>query len=87
MHALTSFAGVSQPASSKHLSILKHAELVLHRPNGWKTHHRVQAEALEPIVQWLRDYGAFWKGRFPCLLSWRGWNLEPIGRTNAHYGD
>jgi DNA-binding transcriptional ArsR family regulator len=67
VHALTSFAGVSQPAVSKHLSLLKRAKLVRHRRSGRETHYRAQPEALEPVVQWLRDYGAFWKDRFDRL--------------------
>lgn len=67
VRALTSFAGVSQPAVLKHLSILKRAKLVRPRRNGWETHYRAQPEALEPVVQWLRDYGAFWKDRFDRL--------------------
>ena len=69
VHALTSFAGVSQPAVSKHLSVLKRAKLVRHRRDGRETHYRAQPEALEPMVQWLRDYGAFWKDRFDRLES------------------
>lgn len=69
VHALTSFAGVSQPAVSKHLSVLKRAKLVRHRRNGRETHYRAEPKALEPMVQWLRDYGAFWKERFDHLES------------------
>ncbi len=69
VHALTSFAGVSQPAVSKHLSVLKRAKLVRHRRNGRETHYRPRPEALEPVVQWLRDYGAFWNDRFDRLES------------------
>ncbi len=69
VHALTSFAGVSQPAVSKHLSVLKRAKLVRHRRNGRETHYKAKPEALEPVVQWLRDYGAFWKNRFDRLES------------------
>ncbi len=69
VHALTTFAGVSQPAVSKHLSVLKRARLVRHRRDGRETHYRAQPEALEPVVQWLCDYGAFWKDRFSRLES------------------
>lgn len=69
VHALTSFAGVSQPAVSKHLSVLKRAKLVRHRREGRETHYTAQPEALEPIVHWLRDYSIFWKGRFDQLES------------------
>lgn len=67
MHALTLFAGVSQPAVSKHLSVLKRAKLVRHRRDGRETHYMAQPEALEPALQWLFDYGAFWKNRFDRL--------------------
>ncbi len=67
VHVLTSAAGVSQPAVSKHLSVLKRAKLVRHRREGRETHYRAQPEALEPMVNWLRDYGAFWRDRFDAL--------------------
>ena len=67
VHALTSFAGVSQPAVSRHLSLLKRAKLVRHRREGRETHYRPQPEALEPMLDWLRDYGAFWRDRFDRL--------------------
>lgn len=67
VHALTRFAGVSQPAVSKHLSVLKRARLVRHRCEGRETHYRAEPQALEPLAQWLRDYGVFWRDRFDRL--------------------
>jgi len=67
VHALTRHAGVSQPAVSKHLAVLKRARLVRHRRQGRETHYRAQPDALVPIVDWLRDYGAFWQDRFDRL--------------------
>jgi len=67
VHALTHFAGVSQPAVSKHLTVLKRAKLVRHRRDGRETHYRVQPDALAPMVDWLRDYSAFWRDRFDRL--------------------
>jgi DNA-binding transcriptional ArsR family regulator len=40
VHALTGAAGVSQPAVSKHLNVLKHAKLVRCRRKGRETHYR-----------------------------------------------
>ena len=40
VHALTRHAGVSQPAVSKHLTVLKRAKLVRHRREGRETHYR-----------------------------------------------
>ena len=69
VHALTRYAGVSQPAVSKHLTVLKRAKLVRHRREGRETHYRAQPEALGPMVHWLEDYGAFWRERFDRLES------------------
>jgi DNA-binding transcriptional ArsR family regulator len=67
VHALTRRAGISQPAVSKHLTILKRARLVRHRREGRETHYRAQPEALAPMVDWLNLYGAFWRDRFDQL--------------------
>ena len=67
VHALTHSAGVSQPAVSKHLTILKRAKLVRHRREGRETHYTAQPEALVPLVDWLRHYGTFWRDRFDRL--------------------
>jgi len=67
VHALTRYAGVSQPAVSKHLTVLKRAKLVRHRRAGRETHYRAQPEALGPVVEWLKVYGAFWRERFDRL--------------------
>jgi DNA-binding transcriptional ArsR family regulator len=70
VHALTRYAGVSQPAVSKHLTVLKRARLVRHRREGRETHYRAQPaqpDALAPMVDWLNNYGAFWRERFDRL--------------------
>ena len=58
VHALTRYAGVSQPAVSKHLTVLKRAKLVRHRREGRETHYRARPDALAPMVEWMRHYGA-----------------------------
>ena len=67
VHALTRYAGVSQPAVSKHLSVLKRAKLVGHRREGRETHYRARPEALAPMADWLKMYGVFWQDRFDRL--------------------
>jgi DNA-binding transcriptional ArsR family regulator len=69
VHALTRQAGVSQPAVSKHLTVLKRAKLVGHRRQGRETHYRARPDALAPMVDWLNLYGAFWRDRFDRLES------------------
>jgi len=67
VHSLTRYAGVSQPAVSKHLTVLKRAKLVRHRREGRETHYRALPAALAPMVDWLQLYGAFWRDRFDRL--------------------
>jgi DNA-binding transcriptional ArsR family regulator len=67
VHALTRYAGVSQPAVSKHLTVLKRAKLVRHRRAGRETHYRAEPAALGPMVDWLGEYGVFWRERFDRL--------------------
>jgi len=67
VHALTRRAGISQPAVSKHLLILKRARLVGHRHQGRETHYSARPQALAPLVDWMAQYGAFWQNRFDQL--------------------
>ena len=67
VRALTDRAGVSQPAVSKHLGVLKHAGLVRDRPDGRQTHYRAQPKALRPLVDWMGLYADFWRDRFDRL--------------------
>ena len=67
VHALTRYARVSQPAVSKHLTVLKRAKLVRHRREGRETHYRARPDSLAPMVDWLDQYGAFWSERFDQL--------------------
>jgi DNA-binding transcriptional ArsR family regulator len=69
VHSLTDRAGVSQPAVSKHLGVLKHARLVRDRREGRETHYSVQPHALAPLIDWMSLYGAFWRKRFDRLES------------------
>src|SRR5690242_16038150 len=67
--ALTERAGVSQPAVSKHLGVLKHAGLVRGRRDGRQTHYSARPQGLEPLIDWMSLYGAFWRDRFDRLES------------------
>jgi DNA-binding transcriptional ArsR family regulator len=67
VRALTERAGISQPAVSKHLSVLKRAGLVRDRPEGRQTHYGVEPGGLKPLVDWMTHYGAFWRDRFDRL--------------------
>ena len=65
--ALTARAGVSQPAVSKHLGVLKQAGLVRDRHEGRHTHFSAQLGALGPLVDWTNQMAGFWEIRFDSL--------------------
>jgi DNA-binding transcriptional ArsR family regulator len=67
VHALTDRAGVSQPAVSKHLGVLKYARLIRGRREGRETHYSVQPQALTPLIDWTAKMAGFWQGRFDQL--------------------
>jgi DNA-binding transcriptional ArsR family regulator len=64
---LTDQSGVSQPAVSKHLGVLKLAGLVRDRRVGRQSHYSAQPKALAPLVDWMALHGAFWRDRFDRL--------------------
>jgi DNA-binding transcriptional ArsR family regulator len=65
--ALTAQAGVSQPAVSKHLGVLKEAGLVLDRHAGRQTHYSARPGALAPLIDWTSQMTGFWQNRFDDL--------------------
>jgi len=67
VRALTDRAGVSQPAVSKHLGVLKVAGLVLDRPDGRSVYYKAKPRGLAPLIDWMSLYGAFWRDRFDRL--------------------
>ena len=65
--ALTGRAGVSQPAVSKHLGVLKQAGLVRDRHEGRQTHYCAQLGALAPLIDWTSQMAGFWEHKFDDL--------------------
>jgi DNA-binding transcriptional ArsR family regulator len=65
--ALTQESGVSQPAVSKHLRLLKDAGLVCERREGRQTHYRTRPKALKPLIDWISLYGVFWNEKVDRL--------------------
>ena len=64
---LTAQAGISQPAVSKHLGVLKRAGLVRDRHQGRQTHYTAQLSALAPLIDWTSRMTGFWEDRFDDL--------------------
>jgi DNA-binding transcriptional ArsR family regulator len=59
--ALVARAGVSQPAVSQHLRALRDAGLVAERRDGRHVFYRAQPKGLEPLIDWVGYYAAFWR--------------------------
>jgi DNA-binding transcriptional ArsR family regulator len=64
---LTAHSGISQPAVSKHLGVLKQAGLVRDRPEGRQTHYSAQLGALTPLIDWTKQMAGFWEKSFDRL--------------------
>jgi DNA-binding transcriptional ArsR family regulator len=67
VHVLTGQAGVSQPAVSKHLAVLKQAGLVRDRREGRESHYSAAPAALAPLADWMTTYGAMWREKLDRL--------------------
>lgn len=65
--SLTAGAGISQPAVSKHLAVLKRAGLVRDRHAGRQTHYSADPAALGPLIDWAGRMTDFWESRFDDL--------------------
>jgi DNA-binding transcriptional ArsR family regulator len=52
--------GVSQPAVSKHLRVLKEAGLVEARPEAQRRLYRIRPEPLAELDDWLASYRQLW---------------------------
>jgi len=70
--ALTARSGVSQPAVSKHLAVLKLAGLVRDRHEGRQTHYSAHLAALTALTDWTNQMTGFWQSRFDDLENLLG---------------
>jgi DNA-binding transcriptional ArsR family regulator len=66
---LTEGSGVTQGAISQHLKALKQAGLVVDRPEGRRVYYRARPENLSPMIDWIDEYGVFWRKRLKSLRS------------------
>jgi DNA-binding transcriptional ArsR family regulator len=66
---LTGKSGVSQPAVSKHLRVLKRAGLVRSRHQGRETHYSARPEGLAQLFNWIEFYSSYWNSAFDRLES------------------
>jgi DNA-binding transcriptional ArsR family regulator len=60
---------VSQPAVSQHLAALRGAGLVVERREGRRAYYRARPRGLDPLIDWLDRYRAFWPERVERLKT------------------
>ena len=58
---------ISVPAISKHLRVLEHADLILHRKDGRTHRFRLAAQPMREAAAWLEHYRQFWESQFDSL--------------------
>jgi DNA-binding transcriptional ArsR family regulator len=66
---LVDAVGLSQPAVSKHLRVLRDAGAVEARIDGPRRVYRLRADALRDVDDWLTPYRAAWAGRLDALAA------------------
>jgi DNA-binding transcriptional ArsR family regulator len=72
---------VSQPTISKHLRVLREAELVGVRPDGQRRLYRVRPEPLVELDNWLEPYRQMWRDSLDKLQDHLAQDL-PTSRRN-----
>ncbi len=65
--ALGEGIGVSQPAISQHLGVLRDARLVREERRGRFVHYEVDPDGVALIAGWLAKYRAYWPARMDAL--------------------
>jgi len=67
LYELTPHFEMGLTAVSKHLAILKEADLVTNRKIGRETRYRLNAAPLKEVKDWLSFYEEFWNERASLL--------------------
>jgi DNA-binding transcriptional ArsR family regulator len=63
------FPELTQPAVSRHLRVLREAELVDVRPKAQQRIYTLRPERLRELDQWVSIYRPFWSDRLDSLES------------------
>src|SRR5437660_11272713 len=58
---------ISVPAISKHLRVLEHADLILHRKDGRTHRFRLSARPMREAAAWLENYRPLWETQFDAF--------------------
>jgi DNA-binding transcriptional ArsR family regulator len=61
---------ISVPAISKHLRVLEHAALILHRKEGRVHRFRLAPQPMREAATWLEQYRQFWEEQLDELATY-----------------
>jgi DNA-binding transcriptional ArsR family regulator len=61
--------GISQPAVSQHLRVLRESGFASARPEGTRRLYAVRAEPFRELDDWLEHFRAFWNQRLDSLAT------------------
>jgi DNA-binding transcriptional ArsR family regulator len=64
VNELAAVLDVPQPLVSKHLRVLREVGIVTVREYGRQRLYQLNAKALEPIYDWVKDFEQLWSERF-----------------------
>ena len=67
VEAITAEFGISQPAVSQHLRVLRESGLATVRAEGTRRLYAVDAEPLEEVDRWLDQFRQHWSSRLDAL--------------------
>jgi DNA-binding transcriptional ArsR family regulator len=67
VNELVELLGISQPGVSKHLRVLREADLVHVRRDAQRRWYELRAEPLGEVDAWLEPYRALWADRLDAL--------------------
>ena len=59
--------GISQPAVSQHLKVLREAGFATVRADGQRRFYKIDSRPLEEATQWLDQFRAFWQHKLDAL--------------------
>ena len=72
---------VSRPAISRHLRLLRRANLVREQRRGRHRFYQLNPGPLKAVDQWLENYRVFWKSKLADLKSFVESDADAV-RTN-----
>jgi len=69
VNELVQTVGMSQPVVSKHLKVLRDAQLVTVSPDGQRRLYELNPEPLNELDEWLTPFRKLWADRLDALES------------------